>query len=435
MGLRGRHLTASGVDQHLSIRRSARFDSADVYVCRPLVGWHSSYDSCERGGCEHELSMPGTGKSTARKKAPMSRLDETQHTSVDAAWRRLLRLFNRGRRKGGRLHRLKPAAKKTPNRKWVKLRGALKLWLRWRKPKSPGRHLWLQRELRKWWRRLTAFHATLSGWRYWLMIGAAVALVIGSSFVGYKLWQHEQIRKETLATVNAKPITRSDLAAEVIATGVDFRQLGAAARKQLLDRIIERRLLVDIASKQGITKDARSAAMRARADEMFLANLVLQRFAGNAPPPASDEEARRFMVAHPGAFAERQTFIVDGFNCLLASIPTNAQVVFATMDTADRFLQESKAPHQRSLQALDSADLPAAAIAMLMKMKPGDVFVMPRGRATLIGTVKNRVPSNVPPEIQLEIAREVLKKQQTEKRLQAAVGELRSKAAIEYSAQ
>lgn len=363
----------------------------------------------------------------------MSHPEESHPTFVVNAWRRLLRVAKRARRNAGKQSRAKPAAKKAPRRNWGKLRKAIKLTFAWRKPRIPARRRWLQRQLRTWRRRVATFRATVSGWRYWVMVVAAAAVVAGAGYAAYKAWRHEQLRKETVATVNDKPITRTDLAAEVIASGADFKQLNAAARKQLLDRVIERRLLVDVAAKQGLNTDPRTAALRARADESFLANLVMQRFAGTPPQPPSEQDARKFMAAHPAMFAQRQTFVIDGFNCVLSSIPTNPQVVFASLDSTERYLEEIKAPHRRRLQTLGSADLPTPAIDVLLKIKPGDVFVMPMGRTILIGSVVNRLPANTPPEIQLETARSVLEKQQTEARLRAAVDELRSKAAIRYT--
>ncbi|WP_298174527.1 hypothetical protein [Novosphingobium sp.] len=365
----------------------------------------------------------------------MSRPEDSQPAFVVVAWRRLRRLFDRMARKARSQPKAKAAAKKVPGRTWVKLRRTLKLAFAWRKPKRPARRLSVQRALRKWARRLARFRTTLSRRRYWLMVVAAVALLTGSLIAAYKVWRHEQIRRETIATVNDEPITRSELAAEVIAAGADYSQLSASARKQLLDRIIERHLLIAIAGKQGMTKDPRTAALRARADAMILANTVVQRFAGTPPPPASDEEARQFMAAHPAVFAERQTFVIDGFNCVLSTSPTNPEVVFATMDRAERYLQEVQAPYRRRLQTLDSADLPAPVTDKLLKMKPGDVFVMPQGRAALIGVIQGRVPTNTPPEIQLEAAREIVNKQNLDRRLKAAIDELRSKAVIKYSAQ
>lgn len=380
----------------------------------------------------HELPVPEAGEAAAPIKVFMSRPKDSQPTFVDAAWRRLVQLFTPGRRKAARPGRPKPSAKKAPGRTWVKFRRTLKLAFASRKPKAPKRRLWLKRELLKWRTRLSAFRATLSGRRYWLLVIAIVVVLTGSGFAAYKAWQHAQLRKETLATVNEMPITRADLFAEVIAVGADLKQLDAAARKQLLDRIIERRLLVGIAAKQGIANEPRTMAMRARSDELLLANLVAQRVAGAPPPPASDDDARKFMAANPAMFSERQTFVIDAMNCVLSSMPTNAETVFATMDDAERFLQDRKAPHRRSLQTLDSADLPPSTLAMLMKMKPNDVFVMPQGRMTLIGTVKRRLPSTIPPEIQLETARQIINRQQTEARLRTAIRELRSKAAIGY---
>ena len=252
---------------------------------------------------------------------------------------------------------------------------------------------------------------------------------------GYKIWHQRQIRKQTLVTVNSEPITQADLAAEVMTTGVDYKQLDAKARRLLLDRIVERRLLIDVGQKQAITTDARSTALRANADETFLAKLVMQRFAGAPPPPPSDDDARRYMAAHPALFADRQTFVIDGIICVPVAMPARSDVRFDTLDAAENFLRDTKVPYRRQFQNIDSASLPPGAAAALAALRPDKVFVMPQGRAILIGTVHQHIAASTPPEIQLEAAREALSKLQIETRLTKAIAELRAKAVIRYTDQ
>lgn len=369
----------------------------------------------------------------------MSRIQESL-SSLVAGVQRLLPGVGKSKRKGarqesGRQDKAKAKPKKPMRWRWSdKLAKLLQPSLEASKPKAPLKRLWLKRKLRGLKARYVSFRNTLSRRIYWVIVVAVVTALIGAGIVGYKLWNQAQIRKETLATVNAEPITRADLASEVVSAGVDYRQLDAKGRKQILDRIIERRLLLDVARKQGILTDARSASLRARADEMFLANLVMQRFAGTPPPPPSDEDARRYMAARPGMFAERQTFVIDGIICVLTSMPTSADVVFDTLDRAEDFLRQTKVQYRRRVQALDSADIPPAVATALATMAPDKVFALPRGRVTLIGTVQRRFAANTPPELQLEAAREILAKQRIEERLTKALAELRARAAIKYTA-
>lgn len=362
-----------------------------------------------------------------RKKGSMSRNPGIFSKLSASVGRGLARLTQRSKRK--------TVAPKGIQRDWASaVRMAFTRTFTLSKPNAATRRMRAARQMQLMKQRLAAYRATISRRRYWLMVLAALAILTGSGIAAYKVWHHAQRLKDAVAMVNSAPISQADLSAEVIATGVDYKQLSAAARKQLLDHIIERRLLLEVADKLSITKDPRTSSLRARSDEMFLANLIVQRFAGTPPPPPSVDEARRYMAAHPTMFAERQTFVVDAISCALESAPAADDKAFATMDSAENYLTGAKIPYRRQVQTLDSADMPASVVTGLLSLKPGDLFVLPQGRMTMIGTVQRRLAANTPPEIQLEAAQAALSKQRVVSRVSNAIRELRTKADIRYTA-
>ncbi len=60
---------------------------------------------------------------------------------------------------------------------------------------------------------------------------------------------------EVLATVNGKAITKSDVDFSLKQTGMSFDKLQPAQQKQLVKRLIERELLIDVAKKNNIEND------------------------------------------------------------------------------------------------------------------------------------------------------------------------------------
>jgi len=60
---------------------------------------------------------------------------------------------------------------------------------------------------------------------------------------------------EVLATVNGTPISKEDINAIIKAQGADFDKLTKEQQKKLVDKLIERELLVDVAKKAGVEKD------------------------------------------------------------------------------------------------------------------------------------------------------------------------------------
>ena len=60
---------------------------------------------------------------------------------------------------------------------------------------------------------------------------------------------------EVLATVNGKSISKSDVDTVLKAQHMSFDKLTKTQQKQMVDKLIERELLIDVASKAGIEKD------------------------------------------------------------------------------------------------------------------------------------------------------------------------------------
>jgi len=60
---------------------------------------------------------------------------------------------------------------------------------------------------------------------------------------------------EVLATVDGTPISKEDINAIIKAQGGDFDKLTKEQQKKLVDKLIERELLVDVAKKAGVEKD------------------------------------------------------------------------------------------------------------------------------------------------------------------------------------
>ena len=340
---------------------------------------------------------------------------------IQKRWRRWIRsLQNRRPAKPAR-----PATQRKTSSVLSRLRKALGEW-RYIDPLGPFR-----KRFARWGRRIQAFRRTLVGWRLPLFLGAATLLLIGVAYGSYTAWRHAQLRSQSLALVDGQAITVFDVEAEAAAEGLDPGRLDAAAKKGLLERVIDRRLLVDAAAKQGLAEDSRLKAVRVRASEMVATGLMAQRLAGK-PPEINDAEARSFIAAHPNKFAGRQTFVIDAITCEADSLPAAVRERINTMDDAETYLKSAKSPYRRATQPMDSADMPDPVISGLSTLAPGKVFVLPQGQKLVVGTVERRTPNPAPDGVQLDAARSAVRQQKMADRFTKALAMLKSKAKIEY---
>jgi len=342
--------------------------------------------------------------------------------NIQKRWRRWVRsLTNRRAIKPAR-----PASQRKKSGVLPRLRAALSQW-RYFNPLAPFR-----KRFARWRRRIKAFRRTLVGWRYPLFLAVTAIALLGTGYGGYKAWRHAQLQAQSLALVDGRQITIFDVEAEAVAEGSDPARLDAAAKKRLLERVVDRRLLVAAAVKQGLAEDDRLKAVRARADEMVPTGLMAQRLAGK-PPGISEAEARGFMAAHPAKFAARQTFVIDAITCEGDSLPAAERDRINTMDDAETYLKSAKSPYRRATQPMDSANRSDALVSGLAGLAPGEVFVLPQGQKLVVGTVERRMPNPAPDGIQLAAAQDAVQQQKMAERFDRALIALKAKSKIEYS--
>ena len=110
---------------------------------------------------------------------------------------------------------------------------------------------------------------------------------------------------QTVAIVNGEEITLSELNFELGLANVPPGTDKAAARSQVLQSLIDRRLLTIQAKQEGVdtTPDFVSRKRRSE-DELLISMLSAQRFKSVALPSARETDA--FIASHPAMFANRQ---------------------------------------------------------------------------------------------------------------------------------
>ena len=235
----------------------------------------------------------------------------------------------------------------------------------------------------------------------------------------------------TLSIVDGTPITANDLAAEAQSAELSTRNMDAKTRRQLLDRIVDRRLLVAAAKRGGIEGSPIYQASVARAGEMVAAGAIARHLTGNAPA-ASEEAVRRYIAAHPLQFGQRQRLVTDS---VAAVLPETLRQRIAGADSIDEvasLLKGAGVPFERQQRPLDTATLPPELAGKMIAAKPGELFQLPLGDRALILAVTAREPVAMAPAEQLAAARQALARSEQDDDLKAALAALRRKAKIEY---
>lgn len=203
---------------------------------------------------------------------------------------------------------------------------------------------------------------------------------------------------QAIARVNGQELTVHQLQAEAAsqpqpADPAAAEKVKEAAALALLDRA----LLVQAASTDGLEREPAVVQQVARAREQVLAAAYLQRVMAEAGTP-TESELKAYYDAHPELFAQRQGY-------MLAQVVTDSTVPRAELDEQGRqfaapaelvkWLRGRGAPAQLRTVTLGAEQMPAAVLARLSEIKPGQALVASIGDAVQVNYLLDTSPAPV----------------------------------------
>lgn len=220
-----------------------------------------------------------------------------------------------------------------------------------------------------------------------LMIGSALAL----TGCGDKAGGGEIEKGQVVATVDGKDVTIHELNAEL--QGQQLPQgMSAEQRKQVeqgaLAQVVNRRILSDIARERGLDKTPMYLLQEKRAEETILVQMLQRQMASAVKQPGQTEVAT-YIAQNPGMFAERKIFTVDQIQFELPKDPTILQKYqpLTTMDQVAAQLKADGLQFKRAPATLDVATANPALVAQVLKMPPGNIFIIPAGRVMVANLI------------------------------------------------
>ena len=229
-----------------------------------------------------------------------------------------------------------------------------------------------------------------------IRIATAIAVVLSASalsackipFVGSEA--PKAPTGQVAATVGSQEITVRELRAEMGAARITDPQVVKQAQQSTLRNIVGRTVLAKAAIDQGIDKTPDFAIAKKRLVDGLLVQSLQNKIAAQAPP-ITREEADRFVVANPDIFAQRKVFSIDYIRMPRPADPgiIKALEPLKTLEQVDAQLTQEKIPHQRGAGPLDAVGADPRMIAAIVKLPPGELFVIPTGNMLLVNLIKD----------------------------------------------
>ena len=237
---------------------------------------------------------------------------------------------------------------------------------------------------------------------------------------------------QTVAIVNGQEITAAELNAE-LANNPNISADNKDARSAILQKLIDRKLLVQQAEKDGLDKSPDFLNQQRRLNDELLINMLISRQVGTSQVPSPDE-INRFEASRPEMFANREIWTLSQVIYPLPKNPgVTAKVAGAnTLDEVEQILTSAGMQFKRDTKKIDSAVFPHQIYEQLAKLKPGEPFIAPGPDQAVASVISAREPAPLSGDEARTIALNAMRKEQVNKLVQDRVKGLRGTAKIEY---
>ncbi len=238
---------------------------------------------------------------------------------------------------------------------------------------------------------------------------------------------------QSVAVVNGEEISAGELNGDLQQANVPPGADQKLARQQLLQGLIDRRLLAQEARKDGVDKSPEFLSRQRRMTDELLIAMNAERQAGSKKLP--DQAAvDAFMAQHPYAFGQRQILTLQQIAIDPPSDPKAlAPLAEAhTMDAVAATLTRLKIPFVRTNGKLDTASVPPEALKRIFALPPTEPFVLPANGKLYANVIVGREPVQMSQDDMRKAAVAGLRQQTTRDGLASELKQLRAKAKIEY---
>lgn len=232
---------------------------------------------------------------------------------------------------------------------------------------------------------------------------------------------------QVVATVNGEDITVHELNGELQTLRVPPNVPKKQVEQVALQRVVERKMLADVAKKRGLDKNPQYLLAERRVDEGLLVQ-ALQADIAKAVPRSTREAAQKYMDENPQLFAQRKIFSVEQIQFLRpANIAELPLAPAKTLNEVAAVLSNAKVEFRRANVQYDALQVNPALITEINKIlarNPDEVFVFadqPQGAPAPIMIANHVTGSRTEPfigEKAIAFAQQLLQRTEIQKALQ-----------------
>lgn len=238
---------------------------------------------------------------------------------------------------------------------------------------------------------------------------------------------------QAVAVVNDEEITAVDLNNELRTANIPQTANKDEARNAMLQRLIDRKLLVQQARKDELDQTPEYLTQQRQMTDNLLINLLLSRQMNTAQLPSADAVAK-YESSRPGSFANRQIWTLDQMIYPTVKDPAILKRIAGTTSFVgvQQVLSSAGIKFEKASRQLDTAMFPNEIYARVNALPAGMPFVVPGGDRTVASVVTQRQPAPRAGAEARPMVLNMMRNEQGQKVLQDKVKAARTAAKIEY---
>ncbi len=238
---------------------------------------------------------------------------------------------------------------------------------------------------------------------------------------------------QVIAVVNGEEITQQELNAELELLQSQPTGDKSAVRKQILQQIVDRRLMAQVAKEEGIDREPLYVIRERRLQE----ELLVQMYGKNAADATRVPDAaavQKYIQANPSKFRQRVAYLVDQISF---DMPEDQAVLkqlesTKTLAEVEQTLQRLKIPFGKGKNSIDSFGVPAPVLKQILALPAGEPFIIPTQGKVVVSVITGRQPVTVIEREIAPLAAQSMRAENLGKVLQARLDESKAKATIKY---
>ena len=198
----------------------------------------------------------------------------------------------------------------------------------------------------------------------------------------------EQKPGQALASVNGEEITVMQLNDEMARSNAPAAQQ-EAARKQALEALIDRQLLIGEAAKEKVDRDPRVVQAIERARSVILAQAYMQKRIGTPAKP-TPAEVEAYYSQNPQFFSQRKHFDMREIILPSSEVTDELKAVMdktRSLDEVAAWLDAHKVKYQKAQLSRSGSELPPELSAKLLALAKGQLFIVREGERSMLVSI------------------------------------------------